>query len=345
MGGLRLLLALAVMFEHMSNANAPFLWFGGRIAVIIFFMISGFYMTLIYTTKYSKLKDGTFLFYSNRALRLYPVYWFLLCMIIVVNISSKNAPPLFLFDPEYWHFPGFFITLANIFMFGCDAIKIADPSFLLVNPIWSLGSEVLFYLMVPFVVTRPFVAIVLLVGSFLTRAYFTANGYVEYPFLAEFFPSLLGYFLMGNLGFYIYMKAKDYAISKYIGVGSIIFFFAYITYKIYKYEGFFLAFFDPNLGAFKAYLLFVAFALVIPFLFLATKDSKIDRFIGNLSYSLYIFHIFIIGQVHMFLSPFLGVESGSLGFVTVIIAILFSICVYLIIERPIEGFRQKRIEM
>jgi len=51
-------------------------------AVEAFFIVSGFYMSLILTQKYGD--KGLWLFYSNRLLRLYPLYLsMLLCYIIV----------------------------------------------------------------------------------------------------------------------------------------------------------------------------------------------------------------------------------------------------------------------
>jgi peptidoglycan/LPS O-acetylase OafA/YrhL len=159
MGVLRLLLAIAVSFEHLATSStSPFLWFGGRIAVVIFFIISGFYMGLIYTTKYSQCKNGLMLFYSNRALRIYPVYLFTLVLFAWTNAGS-------FFDSRYWHSPDIFIPLANLLIFGSDAVLIAGyfrdgalvPATIIVPPVWSLAVELTFYLMVPFIVKRTFV--------------------------------------------------------------------------------------------------------------------------------------------------------------------------------------------
>ena len=76
MGYLRFILALFVVISHSnSNILIPFFNntdltlynFGGRNAVGLFFMISGFYMSLILTDKY---KNSIKTFYVNRALRI-----------------------------------------------------------------------------------------------------------------------------------------------------------------------------------------------------------------------------------------------------------------------------------
>ena len=341
MGILRMILAIAVICEHSPGISK--LWFSGRVAVIMFFMISGFYMSLIYLTRYSQHKNGIKLFFSNRALRLYPTYFVAL---IFATILGSGSPLIF---SEYWHFPDLFIPLANIFIFGLDALLIIGwegmmlgkgPSYLVLNPAWSLGCEVLFYLMVPLLAKRALAITVLIIGSVSVRVYFVVNGYSEYPFLFMFFPSILVYFLMGYLGFHIYNKVKDYEISKFIGAGGIIFFFAYIIYKAYIHGSIFMPFFDPFLDSVKGIILFAAFALFIPFLFLVSRDSKVDRFIGNLSFSMYLIHLPIAEKIH-YLGKYLGDES--LVVVVVLLTLFLSVCIYFAIEKPIETFRRKRV--
>lgn len=88
MGTLRLLLALAVVIAHTD----PLLGMGwtkltgGVMAVQLFYMISGFYMALILTEKYTgpgSLKT----FYSNRLIRLFPAYWAVTLAIAVIGVG------------------------------------------------------------------------------------------------------------------------------------------------------------------------------------------------------------------------------------------------------------------
>lgn len=70
MGLIRVLLALFVVFEH-SNAFEIIKLPGGELAVKVFFIISGFYMTLILSTKY--VGRGSYsLFISNRFFEIIP---------------------------------------------------------------------------------------------------------------------------------------------------------------------------------------------------------------------------------------------------------------------------------
>src|SRR5437879_528040 len=77
MGAIRLLLALSLVASHCGS------FFGLRLiddetAVEAFFIISGFYMSLILNEKYVGSNSSYQLFISNRFIRLFPLYWIVL---------------------------------------------------------------------------------------------------------------------------------------------------------------------------------------------------------------------------------------------------------------------------
>ena len=81
-GLIRTLLALSVVLTH----SCPICGYNvadGMIAVECFFIISGFYMALILNEKYVG-PGSTWMFYSNRFLKLYPVYWLVLLLMVVI---------------------------------------------------------------------------------------------------------------------------------------------------------------------------------------------------------------------------------------------------------------------
>src|SRR5450759_4624800 len=74
MGIIRVLLALSVVAAHFGGIwNLRFV--GGQVAVQSFYIISGFYMSLILNEKYVGKNKSYKLFITNRFLRLYPIYW------------------------------------------------------------------------------------------------------------------------------------------------------------------------------------------------------------------------------------------------------------------------------
>src|SRR5947209_1529056 len=76
MGVLRILLAVCVFCGH-SRAIGDLPWLPSGLAVEAFFVISGFYMQLVLSTRYTKEKLGKawkFQFYKARYFRLLPIY-------------------------------------------------------------------------------------------------------------------------------------------------------------------------------------------------------------------------------------------------------------------------------
>ena len=83
MGAIRFLLAFAVVCGHVGTLpyGNPF---NGTMAVEAFYVISGFLIALVWDNKYSRMPGGLSLFYSNRAARIYILYWVVLAISIVV---------------------------------------------------------------------------------------------------------------------------------------------------------------------------------------------------------------------------------------------------------------------
>ncbi len=338
MGIFRVILAIAVMFSHMrtSSGETLNLIFGSLTSVRIFFMISGFYMSLIFITKYSHHENGKMLFYSNRALRLYPTYIAILILTMLIN----DRWIVFNFVDTSMASVKFYEPFSNIFILGQDILMTMGRK-PIIGPAWSLGSELTFYLLVPFIILkRPFVVGILMAISISFRVYFDVNGYPNVPWNYQFFPSILIFFLLGHLSFIIYSQIKNLVISRYLGIAGIIFFLAYIAYKSIVYGNFFLPFLNPMVHTAKGYAFYSAITLFIPFLFLVTKSSKIDRFIGNLSYSIYLLAPVSIHLGETFQSNFKYLNIHMAALVTVII---ISLCVYFSIEKPIESIRVKRV--
>ena len=87
MGLIRLLLALAVVVGHSWQIRG-LSFVTPSFAVSIFFAISGFYMALVLNSKYDVSLRGSRLFWSNRLLRLFPTYWIVFLLTLVVYGGS-----------------------------------------------------------------------------------------------------------------------------------------------------------------------------------------------------------------------------------------------------------------
>jgi peptidoglycan/LPS O-acetylase OafA/YrhL len=89
MGLIRVILAYSVVLNHSGPVHGYFL-IPSNAAVTLFFMISGFYMALVMTEKYTgpnRIRG----FYSNRILRLYPTYFISIILMIGVVPPSEDS--------------------------------------------------------------------------------------------------------------------------------------------------------------------------------------------------------------------------------------------------------------
>src|ERR1700722_8671278 len=112
MGTLRTILALSVVFAHTSQA---FVFVGGRTAVQLFYMISGFLISYVLTNTQSYKHVGVF--WINRALRLYPVYF----AVALLTVAARNFYPGIM--SEFAQVPSlakWILSIVNVTIVGQD---------------------------------------------------------------------------------------------------------------------------------------------------------------------------------------------------------------------------------
>lgn len=114
--------------------DVSWLWFSaGGVAVRIFFCLSGYLMgKLFYTQKYKLNKTGILNFFRNRALRVFPLYYF-----AVIVLSVFVYPHIW--QPANWQYLFRLLT----FTYNQTLPVIFNGA------LWSLSTEVQFYLCVP----------------------------------------------------------------------------------------------------------------------------------------------------------------------------------------------------
>jgi peptidoglycan/LPS O-acetylase OafA/YrhL len=371
MGILRYFLALAVLMVHTPTEGdyfKPFVANGG-LPVQTFFIISGFYMSLIFekyqlqSFKLIHLRD----FYFARALRIYPVYF--VCLLITLYIYSYDIIP----PPPFHHISEvmngllrtwdakFFYLFSNIAIFGQSLMRFCnfDPAtggfvfqplvtnyfvphlmgagISLLGQSWSLSLELTFYLLVPFLLNRSIKFILLItLLSFLLRVVLYHLNYDNYSIQHAVFPTALGVFLLGVLShrvIYPYVKQQsDLHIKKmgyFILTGVIV--YSYVIYRLFV---------NAN---FKYWIFIFLIAAAIPYLFQATKNSKIDRFIGELSFPIYMSQFFCIAvAMRLMYNGHYPIEH--LGRYVLLVGNIAALGLLFLVVRPIDKFRHARFE-
>ena len=351
MGWLRVLLAISVVFSHMTSDYGLRLY-PGNMAVEMFFMISGFYMSLILSKKYSTgSMAGITNFYASRFFRLWPIFiitsaavvawWY--AASIALGRPPTSAGPL----AEYLdnRFVQRLIYLSDVIMLGQDlpvlfhvsadhVLKLTfgpggtlpDGSlslagFVNIGQAWSIGTEIWFYLLAPFFMRLSRIVLVLIMACCLMLRYaMDANGFIVY----HFFPTQLPLFLAGMLAHQMNprwisptMAALCLAL---IIAGSIAFGAADAVDQRFKW------------------VLYGFVALTIPAIFRLTRDSVVDRTIGELSYPIYITHALLLAM--------LVAVAKRLGFtpsveLLVVVVGCVSWILYMSVDRPVQAWRER----
>ena len=201
--------------------------------------------------------------------------------------------------------------------------------FLFIPQAWTIGVEISFYLIAPFLVKRKLkVIIALIILSLALRlVIYMYFGLKKDPWTYRFFPTELMFFLLGIVSYRLYKKLQTLALKpifiKSVWIGILVFTIIYS--------------FLPTV--IKGYVYLFAFFISLPFVFILTKNWKIDSAIGELSYPIYISHIFVFKTLQIFKVPLI---EGR-GLILTISTILFSIVLNELVSKKIEKIRQKRI--
>lgn len=137
----RTLLAIEVVAFHLL-----FLPFIGAYAVFSFFVLSGFLMTQILHATYGYSPGGLARYLGNRALRLYPSYWFaLLASIALIGIAG--APLVAAYHPAIVMPETATAWIENLTMIF-PAVVPRDVMPRLIPLTWALTVEIFYYVLI-----------------------------------------------------------------------------------------------------------------------------------------------------------------------------------------------------
>jgi peptidoglycan/LPS O-acetylase OafA/YrhL len=160
MGFLRFLLATLVVVSHVGIE--PLGYNVGVWAVIIFYMLAGHVVTKLWAKRpHADLLPSIKWFYTDRLLRIYPLYF--AALLVATGIWLSGAKSYYLSEASNiasW-LGNLTIVPLNYYMYnGIDR-------FTLIPPAWSLGAELQFYLIMPLLLTYPRVGALCAAGSFV----------------------------------------------------------------------------------------------------------------------------------------------------------------------------------
>lgn len=367
MGIVRLYLALCVVADH-AGRFLPWGMHSGQEAVQIFFVISGFYMALI-QQKYSSVRE----FYASRFLRIFVPYWSLLVIIVslcaiggVMFHEWGELTSYVQYSPQRNGLAGVLLAaVSNITVFFQDAVmfishdagrtiqftaSVTNSSFplykyLVMPQAWSVGVELSFYLLVPVLaLARTRTLILIMVVSFGLRAItYEYLGLANDPWSYRFFPFELACFVLGmtSCRLYGWCKARlGSSVERFQLIGLA----KYGIYVLFAIVMFGLAHAGQRVLAqmigqrYSVLASYVVWAALFPACFALSSANRLDRFIGELSYPVYLVHVFVIHVVRVIITV-TGIGHSNVGLISATISVLAAVVLVTLIVAPLEKRR------
>lgn len=332
-GTLRLILAVMVAISHVdirAYGINP-----GVVAVVCFFIISGFVMTGVIRSYY---QDNKTMFYLDRFMRIYPQYLFFVGLTIIMfwisgawSIMSPSGN--FLYNPSggediYKNHMNYLYNLTIVPLNFSSATGNHGTPF--ITPAWSLGLEIQFYAILPFILRLKALKPYLVLYSILIFSFASYNLINEQYFSYYLLPGTLFIFISGS-SLYDYVHG-DKAIWKYIGGLYLYILILFIT--VIMSRNTISTRIDVSvIDVFAGYLL----GLPLIFLLSLLKRRKFDEFLGNISYGVFLSHFFII-----WFFPYYGIfDPKNNIFLFLLCSILLGLTGYYLVERPVVQWRRR----
>ena len=336
--GLRALSVFAVILYHLKiEFGDYFLFSGGYIGVDIFFVLSGFLISSIIFNTNAKFKVSSF--YLNRFKRIFP----LLIFVIIITFSFAY---LFLLPEKLLKLSESSISsllgFSNLYYFFSYNEYGADESLLLpLLHTWSLSIELQYYIFFPIFVILlknlnlkfekllPYLIIFFLIINIVIEKINTSFNFY-------FFHSRVFEFLIGSFLYFNYEKIRKIHLFK--KSENLLVFFSYILLFMS------VMFFNEKTP--HPSIITIIPVLSCSILILSSKNnlsylllnSHYLRFIGKISFSLYMIHfpVFALLRIlNIFPNSFFGLS------VLILFIFLISIPSYHYIEKYFRSFEFK----
>ena len=329
-GYLRFILACFVLASHTGISLQGFNI--GVFAVICFFMLAGYVVAELFDKFFGRDRFLYFEFYFERALRIFPQYFFVLILTIVfvsysgffeIDLSAVNILSSLIILPLNWNS---FLDFQTF-----------------IPPAWSLAIELKAYLLLPFVVYFQSLKVVLALLSVIVFL-FASLGFINTDLYS--LNTIFGTFFIFVIGVSIYASTKKDDLDLFDiyfppAIYLIMILLMIVLGVIYREM------------IFIANVMEVALAIIIglPIIyFIANKNINLpyNGIFGDLSYGVFLSHFLVINVINHYtgitFSYGINESNAHISPVFYVVSVfIFSVLVSLIalylIERPIKKYR------
>lgn len=326
----------------------------GHIGVILFFVLSGFLISYLLIDELNKQnKINFYLFYSKRVFRIWPIYYLMVLFAIIIF-------PYIIFHFEgYFHKYSIYETL-NYLFFLPNIAKSTHQFIPGAVHLWSIGVEEQFYLIWPILILvfRKNLNLLFLIIFILFTLIPPAIDYINvHTSFFEKIPEIK----KNTSSFFISFKINAMALGAltanlyYSNFKLIRFlYFRTIAYSILLFT-FLFWMFGITFGTYNDEIYAILFSCIILELSTNPKPSiilenKIIKFLGRISYGVYVYHWVIVVIIVLFIKKNIIIESKNLLYINILIylsSIFFTIAIshlsFRYLETPLIKFNKKKI--
>lgn len=343
-GIFRFYLALLVVSRHLIHVPNV-----GEYAVSGFFVLSGYLMTLIMNQSYGYTRVGLRRFWVNRALRLYPTYFAILMisLIIIFYVGEKNAEQ---YQSNLILPQNFSEIFFNISMIYPNFIPSEYPVRLSPTT-WALTVELGFYLLISLGFSKNiYVTVAWFVVSIIYTFYFvfiTTDGSFDRNNL---YYSLFAGSLPFSVGALLYYAKKPHLrrlsdAAAFLVVATMVSLIAVNAIL----SAFMVSIGAPEIVQTASFILNIAFSALCVYVLAGVSCSErvkaLDKWLGDLSYPIYLIHIQVGLLVAYVLMETPATGRTGLAFFVFTLATALSIGLAVLfarlIDAPIETIRAR----
>jgi peptidoglycan/LPS O-acetylase OafA/YrhL len=327
-GRFRLMLASIVVLHHLTRFEM------GKMAVYAFFVLSGYWISQMYETKYMRASRPYAVFLASRFWRLAPVFLLVNALVIATSLACGLGAP---------SWPWSFHQLAsNLMMAGYASLGSTG----LLVPAWSLDVELQFYVAVPLLLLlcsgRSALARALFIGAcacgpVLLLAGVGRSGATVLPYL--------GFFALGIMA--AQWTWRPTASQAAVSIALVVV-LTLLVFALPGTRGVLLASRGP--GAQIFWLNVPVNALLALLLAPAAlwsvrqRSGQTDRTLGDLSYVVYLLHWELVILVTRYLAALPFLERAAATAAAIVATGVSAWLVWRFFDRPIDELRRRWVQ-
>jgi peptidoglycan/LPS O-acetylase OafA/YrhL len=305
-GAMRLALAAMVVASHyLPAAGIPVAFLFDAVPVYGFFFLSGYWVARLWDEKYSHCRRPLFTFYLSRAWRIYPL------------ATASTLLTFCVVGADWW------TLLDNIFLISPTGVAGAGP----INaPLWSLAIELQFYAIAPilFLIRKNTLAI----GAILITGF---------AFWLEFAAGVPRLFVIHFI--FLFALGVRFSVKPWADLARRVAPYSLIATLVISIAANLPALLSMMVADGIVRFVYIGIALLgLPYVAasLAKRSNKRDRWLGDLSFPLYVFH-----SPAMLIAALWG--GAAVVPLAIVLCVALTIAANVIIDRPIEGLRNRFI--